>query len=219
MTAPSDPLQRPASRPASRADAPADPTAEPPAGGERPGSADLHPGVPRDTLRRPYELGPMPLGRTMVTVDELVVRAPVSRIFPLARDVERWPEHLAHYRFVRFRVRTRDGGGLVEMSANRPFGPVGWPTWWLSQMSVDAAKPNVRFRHVDGVTKGMDVEWTFEPVPGDASATRVRIVHLWDGPRWPLIGTVAALGVIGPVFVHGIASRTLAGLARAAERG
>jgi hypothetical protein len=46
----------------------------------------------------------------------------------------------------------------------------------------------------------------------------VRIVHVWDGPRWPLIGPFAATQVIGPVFVHGIASRTLAGLARAALR-
>ena len=48
--------------------------------------------------------------------------------------------------------------------------------------------------------------------------TLVRIVHVWNGPSWPLIGDMAARGVIGPVFVHGIASRTLAGLARAAER-
>jgi hypothetical protein len=34
-----------------------------------------------------------------------------------------------------------------------------------------------------------------------------------------LIGGFAATKVIGPVFVHGIASRTLAGLAAAAERG
>jgi hypothetical protein len=33
-----------------------------------------------------------------------------------------------------------------------------------------------------------------------------------------VIGTVAAQAVIGPVFVHGIASRTLEGLARVAER-
>ena len=48
--------------------------------------------------------------------------------------------------------------------------------------------------------------------------TLVRIVHVWNGPSWPLIGDVAARAVIGPVFVHGIASRTLAGLARTAER-
>jgi hypothetical protein len=46
----------------------------------------------------------------------------------------------------------------------------------------------------------------------------VRIVHVWNGPRWPIIGRLAAVGVIGPIFVHGIASRTLAGLATAAER-
>jgi hypothetical protein len=117
---------------------------------------------------------------------------------------------------VRFRERGADGGGVVEMAANRPFGAANWPTWWLSEMTVDDARPAVRFRHIGGITTGMDVEWTFDPEGG---ATRVRILHVWDGPRWPLIGTFAATNVIGPVFVHGIASRTLAGLARAAERG
>ena len=163
----------------------------------------------------PYALGPMPLGRPMETVDELLVRAPVRAIFELAARVEEWPAHLAHYRYVRFRSRTGDGGGLVEMAANRPFGPVPWPTWWLSGMSVDRARPAIRFRHVGGITTGMDVEWSFAPEDG---ATRVRIVHVWDGPRWPLIGLFAATAVIGPVFVHGIAARTLAGLARVAER-
>lgn len=169
-------------------------------------------------LRRPYALGPMPLTRHMTTVDEALVDAPVATIFELARDVEQWPVHLAHYRFVRFRARTRDGGGLVEMAANRPFGPLAWPTWWLSEMSVDERAPAVRYRHVDGITTGMDVEWSFvrERTPS-GERTRVRIVHVWDGPAWPLIGTVAAVAVIGPVFVHGIASRTLAGLAREAE--
>ena len=82
-------------------------------------------------------------------------------------------------------------------------------------MAVDLAAPAVRFHHIGGVTKGMDVEWSFEAVEG---GTRVRLVHVWDGPNWPLIGVLAATMVIGPVFVHGIASRTLEGLAREAER-
>jgi hypothetical protein len=82
-------------------------------------------------------------------------------------------------------------------------------------MSVDPVKPAVRFRHVGGITTGMDVEWTFEPAGREA--THVRILHLWDGPPWPVISPFAATVVIGPVFVHGIAERTLAGLARAAE--
>jgi ribosome-associated toxin RatA of RatAB toxin-antitoxin module len=152
----------------------------------------------------------------METIDERVVRAPVQHIFDLARRVEEWPAYLPHYRYVRFRERAADGGGLVEMSAFRPFGPLGWPTWWLSEMSVDPRAPLVRFRHVGGITTGMDVEWSFTPTAD--GGTRVRILHVWDGPRWPLIGVFAATAVIGPVFVHGIASRTLAGLARGAER-
>lgn len=168
----------------------------------------------------------------MTTVDELTVRSPVAIIFDLARDVASWPDHLPHYRYVRFRETAADGGGIVEMAANRPFGPVGWPTWWLSVMRVlgapvqprgsktqrvagSAGAPTVRFRHIGGITTRMDVEWSFTEV---ADGTLVRIVHVWDGPRWPLIGRLAAKAVIGPVFVHGIASRTLAGLGREAER-
>lgn len=160
-------------------------------------------------------LGPMPLGRAMETVDERIVSASPGAMFGVARDVEHWPAHLAHYRFVRFRDRSPAGLAVVEMSAYRHFGPIGWPTWWLSLMEVLPERPAIRFRHIGGITKEMDVEWSFEPVPG---GTRVRIVHAWDGPRWPLIGVLAARAVIGPVFIHGIASRTLAGLARVAER-
>lgn len=168
--------------------------------------------------RAPYALGPMPFGRPMTTVDELFVRAPLRTIFAIARDVLQWPAHLPHYRYVRFRATAPDGGGIVEMAANRPFGLVAWPTWWLSEMQVIDASPtgpSVRFTHIGGITTGMDVEWAFEERDG---GTFVRLVHVWNGPRWPLIGVFAATAVIGPVFIHGIASRTLAGLARVAER-
>ncbi|MES3035924.1 MAG: hypothetical protein V4813_18115 [Gemmatimonadota bacterium] len=171
-----------------------------------------------EKLRGPYRLGPMPLQRHMITVDEQTVRAKRDVIFDLARNVLEWPQHLPHYNVVKFRNRARDGGGLVEMSADRPFGgPLNWPTWWLSEMSVDESLPNIRFRHVQGITTGMEVEWQFVR-RDDPNLTHVRIVHAWDGPWWPLIGRVAAMAVIGPVFIHGIASRTLAGLARVAEQ-
>lgn len=159
----------------------------------------------------------------METVDEQLVRAQLRDVFELVSNVEKWPSHLSHYRYVRFRERRPDGGGLVEMSAYRPFhvidtsrGPfsINWPTWWLSEMAVNGEKPAIRFRHVGGITKGMEVEWTFSPAPG---GTHVRIVHLWNGPRIPVVGVSIAKYVIGPVFVHGIASRTLAGLAAEAQ--
>ncbi|WP_337169584.1 SRPBCC family protein [Gemmatimonas aurantiaca] len=163
----------------------------------------------------PFLLGPPPRDRLVVTIDEQIVRASPAGIFAVAAAVEEWPAHLAHYRHVRFLERRADGGGIVDMSANRPFGLLDWPTWWRSQMAVDRDAPFIRFHHIGGVTTGMDVEWSFTPVEG---GTLTRIVHTWNGPHWPLVSSFAAREIIAPVFVHGIASRTLAGLAAVAER-
>jgi hypothetical protein len=127
--------------------------------------------------------------------------------------VEKWPAILPHYRYVRMQERRPDGG-IVEMSANRPFGPLNWPTWWASEMWIDPARHEVRYHHIRGITRGMDVVWRLVP---DGDGTHVSIVHEWQGPAWPLLRYPAAEWVIGPVFVHGIASRTLLGIARAAE--
>jgi hypothetical protein len=137
------------------------------------------------------------------------MRAPIERVFAAAADVERWPELLAHYRWVRMLERSGPGG-IVEMAAWRPFGPLRYPTWWVSEMEIDHARPAVRYRHIRGITTGMQVEWSFADLGRDGTA--VTIVHEWGGPPWPLVRRPAAEWVIGPVFVHGIASRTLAGL-------
>ncbi len=150
----------------------------------------------------------------MRTVDRTIVRAAAASMFEAAADVERWPVRLPHYRWVRFNDRRADGG-VVEMAAVRPFGPLAWPVWWESEMWIDAARREVRYRHVRGITKGMDVIWSV--VPRGPEETEVTIVHTWDGPEWPLIRVPAAEWIIGPVFVHGIATRTLAGLAQAVE--
>ena len=152
----------------------------------------------------------------MIQVDRREVRAPLARVFDCAADVERWPEWLEHYRWVRFLERRADGG-VVEMAAWRRFGPVRWPTWWVSEMRIDPDAPVVRYRHVRGITRGMDVEWSFVPGAGDGVA--VTITHRWGGPPWPLVGRAVAGLVIGPVFIHAIARRTLAGIGRVAERG
>jgi ribosome-associated toxin RatA of RatAB toxin-antitoxin module len=145
----------------------------------------------------------------MRTVDRRLLHAPVGRVFAAAADVERWPHLLAHYRWVRMLERNGDRA-LVEMAAWRPFGPLRYPTWWVSEMTIDRSAPAVRYRHVRGITAGMEVEWSFNDL--GTGGTDVTIVHEWEGPPWPLIRRPAAEWVIGPVFVHGIASRTLAGI-------
>lgn len=157
----------------------------------------------------------------MHTHNEILVDAPADATFRTAADVERWPEILPHYRWVTFHRKDGFGRGRVEMAAHRYFGPVPYPTWWVSEMEADPEEQVIRYRHVDGITEGMDVEWRLTPV-GDAGAgadrTRVVIVHDWEGPGWPLIGRFAAEHVIGPHFVHVVADRTLAGIRARAER-
>ena len=107
-------------------------------------------------------------------------------------------------------------GGVVEMAAVRPFGPLRWPVWWESEMWIDAARAARSAIATCGASRrGMDVVWSM--APRGPEETEVTIVHTWTGPDWPVIRVPAAEWVIGPVFVHGIASRTLAGLASAVE--
>jgi len=147
------------------------------------------------------------------TVDQTRVRAPLERVFTVAAAVERWPEILPHYRWVR-----RIDGDLVEMAAWRPFGPLKYPVWWVSEMTLDRPAGAIHYRHVRGITRGMQVVWSLVEVGGGREGgVDVEIVHTWDGPAWPLIGRLAADLVIGPVFIHGVASRTLAGIKRAVE--
>ncbi|HEX6926557.1 MAG TPA: SRPBCC family protein [Longimicrobiaceae bacterium] len=156
----------------------------------------------------------------MHTIDEIDVQGTVEACFRAGADVERWPEILPHYRWVRFHEKRGFGTGRVEMAARRDFGPLRYPVWWVSEMNVDEARPAVRYRHVAGVTTGMDVEWTFHALAG--GRTRIRIVHDWaEGPQWPLprfVRRMIADAIIGPVFIHHIAGRTLNGIRRQVEK-
>lgn len=151
----------------------------------------------------------------MRTLDTLWISAPPERVFRHASEVERWPELLPHYRWVKLHERRPDESGVVEMAAWRPFGPLRWPTWWLSEMWIERDTLEVRYRHVRGITTGMEVLWKVVP---EGSGSRATIIHHWNGPAWSVLRRPAANWVIGPVFVRGIASRTLAGIGRAAER-
>jgi len=150
----------------------------------------------------------------MRTVDRIRVHAPFVRVFAAASSVARWPSILPHYRWVRL-LDDR----LVEMAAWRPFGGglINYPTWWVSEMTIDRPAGEIRYRHVRGITRGMEVVWRL--VEAGEGFVDVEVVHTWDGPTWPLVGRLAADLVIGPVFIHGIASRTLAGIKRHAENG
>jgi ribosome-associated toxin RatA of RatAB toxin-antitoxin module len=149
------------------------------------------------------------------TKNEILIRAEAAEIYGLAAPVERWPELLPHYRWVRVLEEDGEGRRLVEMAALRNFIPVRWQAEQL--LFPDA--PRIVFRHVGGVTKGMEVEWVFAP-EGDG-VVRVSILH--DLERglagWPLVGGVVSDRVVGPFFVSNIAGKTLRRIKELAEAG
>lgn len=138
----------------------------------------------------------------MRTESTVTMAAELDHIVALAADVERWPEILPHYRW----VTLLDGGGnrkTVEMAARRGRFPVKWRA--IQEIEQEGPSPIIRYRHIGGVTKGMDVAWTFAPGPGEVI---VRIDHEFK-PPWPLVGGLIADHVIGPHFVEAIAGKTL----------
>ena len=81
------------------------------------------------------------------TEDRLRINAPASKVFAAAADVERWPELLPHYRWVKLHGRQGDAL-VVEMAAWRPFGIFNYPTWWKSLMWTDPAGRSVQYQHI-----------------------------------------------------------------------
>jgi len=138
----------------------------------------------------------------MHTDNTVEISGELDTIVRLAADVERWPAILPHYRW----VTLLDGGGdhkVVEMAARRGRIPVRW----RARQNIERSGPTpiIRYTHVWGVTKGMEVAWTFTRGP---HSTHVRIDHEWS-PSWPLAGGLISNHVIGPHFVGAIAGQTL----------
>ncbi|MDE2572432.1 MAG: SRPBCC family protein [bacterium] len=128
----------------------------------------------------------------------VTIAAPPRAIYDVVANVEGWPRILPHYRYVR-----RTGDGSLAMAARR-----GWiPVRWWARVEGDPLAPALRFRHVAGWTRGMEVRWSFTPCQG---GTRVAIVHDLDFRVLPLAREWIARRVIGDFFVDAIARRTLA---------
>ena len=140
--------------------------------------------------------------------NHIFVRADAEDVYRLAAAVERWPEILPHYRWVRL---LRDDGRrrLVEMAARRDRIPVRW----RAEQELFPEEPRITFRHVGGVTRGMEVEWLFSP---GENGVRVAILHDLR-LRWPLVGGVVADLIIGPLFIENIAGKTLHRIKELAE--
>ena len=140
------------------------------------------------------------------------VAAPPGLVFALARDVERWERLLPHYARSRALEKRHDGSLVVAFVARRPLIAVlglGLPVTWRARTWNEPLARRLRFVHVAGATKGMDVTWRIESAVGGGS--RVAIDHDFR-PRLPLFAAF-----VDRVFTRPIAGRTLATFKALAE--
>jgi len=88
------------------------------------------------------------------TENRIRIRAPWREVFDRAAAVERWPEFLPHYRWVRRHDATPDGC-VVEMAAHRGF----WPVRWTARLEPYPDERRIDFYHLAGPVRGMRVRW------------------------------------------------------------
>lgn len=143
-----------------------------------------------------------------VTETATEIAADPATIFRFASATERWPEYLPHYR--RVRVIAEEGTTrVVEMAARR-----GWiPVRWTAEQTNDPSRPHIAFRHVRGWTRGMEVEWRFDPIAG---GTRVSIEHRLSF-RFPVAAEWIGRHIVSDFFISYVAKRTLARMKTLAE--
>ena len=98
----------------------------------------------------------------------------------------------------------------VEMAARH----LGVPLRWTATQTNDPVRPHIAFHHIAGPTRGMDVEWIFTPLA--AGRTRVQIVHHLTF-MFPVAAEFFGRYVVSDIFIHGVASKTLAHMKRLAE--
>lgn len=144
----------------------------------------------------------------MRSVLRIRMHAPLERVMQLATEVERWPERLPHYRYVR---SLPGSGGERHFAMGARRGPI--PVRWKAIQRPMPAERRIEFVHTGGLTRGMWVAWRFEPA---ADGVEVSIEHQLE-LGWPLVGGFAARRVIGPHFVEAIAGRTLRRIKAIAE--
>src|SRR5215211_1126608 len=97
------------------------------------------------------------------------------------------------------------------MAARRDFYPVRWVA--VQRSLVEEYR--ITFRHVRGISRGMNVEWQLTQT---ADGTSVRIWHEFRSSI-PIVGEIFARRIVGQLFVSNIAGKTLRQIKRLAERG
>ncbi len=136
----------------------------------------------------------------MHTENTILIHGDRQRIYQLAADIQDWAKILPHYRYVVIEEQS-ERHKIARMGARRDWFPVKW----RARQELLPEEYRILFQHIGGITKGMSVEWRLVP---EGDAVRVTISHTLTYPV-PLLGPLFAEWIVGRLFVHNIAGKTL----------
>ena len=139
--------------------------------------------------------------------NRIQISGPFNRLFTMASDIARWPDILPHYRWVKILERRYSPPELVaEMAARHK----GIPLWWRTIQRPRPEEKRIEFSHIGGITKGMQVQWTFDE-SGETclGPTWLVQIHHQFAPAWPPPGQWFADRIVCETFVAQVAAKTL----------
>lgn len=131
-----------------------------------------------------------------------------ARIYQLAAEIQDWPELLSHYRSMRV-LECSDHHKIADFGASRD----GFPCKWRARQELFPSEGRITYIHIRGITTGMRVEWRLERC---TDRVRVTIDHELNYPV-PVLGPLFARYIVGNLFIHNIAGKTLRGIKQKVE--
>ena len=164
----------------------------------------------------------------MFTSNTVEIKGQAARILPriyqLAADIQDWPAWLPHYQYMRI-LEQSDAHKVADFGAVRRFGlfevfandsdtglaaqryriGFAFPCRWRARQELFPNDMRITYKHIRGITRGMWVEWRLEE-RGDH--VHVTIDHELNYAV-PLLGPFFAKYIVGKLFVHAVAGKTL----------
>lgn len=147
----------------------------------------------------------------MTVRNEVLIKAPIDKIFDLTSNLDNWVPNLPHYRSIEYLSRSADGNtNEVRMACWRGSIPLAW----VSRHEIKPAEREVWFTHLRAFTKDMVVVWRYEQQTEGVAVSITHDLNFRVRALAPLMNWL-----IGHHFIHPVATRTLATFKKLLEAG
>lgn len=136
------------------------------------------------------------------TVNSILIKADLNRVFSVAADMEKYPEFIPSYKEVK--VVSREGNKMIV----ERIGQVGKKTVkWKSCVMLEPNK-SIYAEQLEGPIKGMQIQWLFEDT---RDGVKITLTHDFEYKKIPLIGSLIGKLIVAKI-VKQMADETLKGI-------